>query len=250
MIQSPNTIPAPKWAADLVRAANARNRARNCGDTFTIEDLKVLWVECGGRCSVSRLPFSLVVVGDGQAKRPFAPSLDRKDRHQPYTLNNVRLVTSVTNFAMNAWGLDPVLVLAAAMHKAHCDRPPVGNGPGDAELTNEAVTDGERVITENGASSFPARTDVMEAVLAILRGGTSSSREMEDLLAERFHLNEEDRRLKHPNGMPVWRNFLAFASKDLVETQKIQRVDERHNPDGGTTGVYQLRGSERAVSGG
>lgn len=169
MIQPPNINPPPKWATELVRAANQRNRARDCSDTFTLEDLKVLWVECGGRCSVSRLPFSLVIVGDGQAKRPFAPSLDRKDRHQPYTVNNVRLVTSVAKFAMNAWGLDPVLVLAAAIYKAHGDRPPVGDGPGDAELTNEAIADGERVITEGGASSFPGRADIVEAVVALLQ---------------------------------------------------------------------------------
>src|SRR5690349_5699902 len=146
MIQPPNANPPPKWATDLVRAANQRNGARGSSDIVTLHDLQVLWVECGGRCSVSRLPFSLTVVGDGQAKRPFAPSLDRKDRHQPYTLNNLRLVTSVANFAMNAWGLDPVLVLAAAVYKAHGEQPPVSEGPDDAELTNEAVAGGERVI--------------------------------------------------------------------------------------------------------
>jgi hypothetical protein len=184
MIQPPNIIPPPKWATDLVRAANQRNRARGSGDTFTLDDLKVLWVECGGRCSVSRLPFSLIAVGDGQARRPFAPSLDRKDRHQPYTRNNVRLVTSVANFAMNSWGLDPVLVLASAMSKAHGDRPPVTEGPDDAGLPAEAVADGERLIGDNGAVSFPARADLSEAIVSLLSRRTSSSREMEEILAK------------------------------------------------------------------
>lgn len=236
MIQPPNTTPPPKWATDLVRAANQRNRARGFSDTSTLDDLKVLWVECGGRCGVSRLSFSLAIVGDGQAKRPFAPSLDRKDRHQPYTRHNVRLVTSVANFAMNAWGLDPVLVLAAAMYKAHGDRPPVTEGPDDAELTNEAVADGEHVITQNGIASFPPRTDVMEAVVTALQEGTRSSHEIEDLLAERFHLTEEHRRLKQASGTPVWRNVLAFALKDLVKAHKIERIDEKRTG----RGVYQL----------
>lgn len=64
---------------------------------------------------------------------------------------------------------------------------------------------------------------------------------MQDLLADRFCLTEEHRRLKHPNGMPVWRNLLAFALKDLVEVHEIERVAEGRIPGGGTTGVYQLR---------
>jgi hypothetical protein len=141
---------------------------------------------------------------------------------------------------MNAWGLDPVLVLAAAMYKAHGEQPPVSEGPDDAELTNEAVADGERVITQKGAASFPLRTDVMEAVVALLQAGRSSSREIEDLLAQRYQLTEEYRRLKHPSGMPVWRNLLAFALKDLVQARRIERIEERRTSGGGTTGVYQL----------
>ena len=237
MIRVPHTDPPPKWAADLVRAANQRNRARGSTDPFTLEDLKVLWVECGGRCAVSGLPFSLAIVGDGQAKRPFAPSLDRKDRHQPYTLNNVRLVTPVANFAMNAWGLDPVLILAAAMYRAHGDRSRASEGPEDADLTNEAVTDGEHVITQDGATSYSLRRDVMEAVVAVLQGGEAGSREIEELLAERFHLAEKHRQLKYPKGIPVWRNLLAFALKDLAKAGKIERIDQTETG----RGVYRLR---------
>lgn len=227
---------------DIVRAANSRNRARNSSHTFTLEDLKVLWVECGGRCSVSQLPFSLVVVGDGQAKRPFAPSLDRKDRHQPYTRNNVRLVTSVANFAMNAWGLDPVLVLAAAIYKAHGDRTPLYDaGPGDAEVNDEAVTGGDDVITGNGTLIFPSRGDIVEAIIGLLQTAALSSREIEDLLAEKFGLTTQARQAKHPKGMPIWRNLLAFGLKDLVRAHRIQRVSERRVPGGGTTGIYQLQ---------
>jgi hypothetical protein len=41
--------------------------------------------------------------------------------------------------------------------------------------------------------------------------------------------------------MPVWRNLLAFALKDLVEAHMIERLEQRRIPGGGVTGVYQLR---------
>ena len=106
-IDPPSKDPPPRWARELVHAANARNRARGSIEAFSMADLTAAWVACGGCCSVSGLPFNLLVVGDGQAKRPFAPSLDRIDRHQPYQRNNVRLVVSIANFAINAWGMDP-----------------------------------------------------------------------------------------------------------------------------------------------
>jgi hypothetical protein len=82
---------------------------------FTEEDMMTVWERCEGRCAVSGLEFTEVLVGTGRAKRPYAPSLDRIDRSRGYEPENVRLVTAVANFAMNAWGREPVLDLARAM---------------------------------------------------------------------------------------------------------------------------------------
>lgn len=98
-IDPPNNDRPPKWARELVHAANARNRARDCEEAFSIDDLVATWKACDGCCAVSGLPFNLLIVGDGQAKRPFAPSFDRIDRHKPYQRDNVRLVVSIANFA-------------------------------------------------------------------------------------------------------------------------------------------------------
>jgi hypothetical protein len=103
-IDPPDGSPPPKWARTLVNAANARNRARGSEEDFSMSDLEAAWKNCGGCCAVSGMPFDFLIVGDGQAKHPFAPSLDRIDRHKSYRRDNVRLVISIANFAMNAWG--------------------------------------------------------------------------------------------------------------------------------------------------
>lgn len=67
-------------------------------------------------------------VGGGKARRPYAPSLDRIDPGRGYEPDNVRLVCAVANFAMNAWGLEPVLHMARAMAKKHAEE---AGDPGD-----------------------------------------------------------------------------------------------------------------------
>jgi hypothetical protein len=118
-ILPPSHKPTPKWASILVQGANGRNRERGVTERFTLSDLIAIWDACNGRCAVSGMHFDSVVVGDGKAKRPFFPSLDRINRHRPYVRDNVRLVVSVANFAMNAWGLDPLIKLGAAVSDKH-----------------------------------------------------------------------------------------------------------------------------------
>jgi hypothetical protein len=83
-------------------------------ELYSMADLCAAWEACNGCCAVSGLPFGLQIFGDGQARRPFAPSLDRIERHKAYRKDNVRLVVSIANFAMNAWGEEPLVQLARA----------------------------------------------------------------------------------------------------------------------------------------
>jgi hypothetical protein len=102
----------PRWARDAVNAATARNTRRGSPAQFSLEDLCHIWDKSAGRCAVSGLEVSFERVGAGQAQRPFAPSLDRIDPTKPYSRENVRVVAQVANFAMNAWGLQPLHRLA------------------------------------------------------------------------------------------------------------------------------------------
>ena len=94
----------PRWAKALIRRAKSLTPEPG----FTEADMMTVWERCEGRCAVSGLEFSDSVVGTGRAKKPFAPSLDRIDRFRGYRPDNVRLVCVVANFAMNAWGQEPV----------------------------------------------------------------------------------------------------------------------------------------------
>jgi hypothetical protein len=67
-----------------------------------------------GRCALTGLPFDLRKVGTGQARRPFAPSLDRIEGDKGYTKDNVRLVCQAVNFALNRFGEDIFYEIARA----------------------------------------------------------------------------------------------------------------------------------------
>lgn len=101
----------PGWARVLISRANYHTPVPG----FSEQDMMAVWERCEGRCAVSGLPFRADVIGNGRAKRPFAPSLDRIDPARGYQPDNVRLVCVIANFAMNAWGQEPLRELAAAI---------------------------------------------------------------------------------------------------------------------------------------
>jgi hypothetical protein len=244
-IDPPDSDPPPKWAQVLVSAANTRNRHRGSQEKFDLKNLAAIWKVCGGQCAVSGLPFSLQIYGDGQAKRPFAPSLDRIDRHRPYTQDNVRLVVSIANFAMNAWGADPLLLLASAVHRKHGDRSLSAKpAPSDSDLDNMATIDVELVETNDGTLAFPPRPDLHRPILELLRHGPQSSRYVENALADRFDVTTPMRSATLRNGCPAWRNHVAWALVDLSNhargTGEIERIASKRAPDGGSMGIYRL----------
>jgi hypothetical protein len=244
-IDPPSKDPPPRWARTLVHAANARNHARRSEEAFLMADLTAAWDACGGCCSVSGLPFNFLVVGDGQAKRPFAPSLDRIDRHKPYKKNNVRLVVSIANFAMNAWGVNPLLHLATAVHAKHGVRAqPAKSTLADSDLDNIATVDAHLVDTDIGMLPFPPRTDMHQPILRLLRIRPHSSRELENDLAERFGITPRMRSAVLRSGCPAWRSHVAWALVDLARhnrgTGEIERIESKPAPDGGSMGIYRL----------
>lgn len=250
-IDPPDTERPPKWAWALVGAAKTRNRARwpvIPEAVFSMADLIASWERCGGYCAVSGLPFGFQVVGNGQARRPFAPSLDRIDPDKPYQRDNVRLVVSIANFAMNAWGEEPLLQLASAIHRKRGDRPPPSakQGPADSDLAEIASIDAEFVETDIGTLPFPPRPDMHEPLLDLLRNGKRCSDELEDSLAAQFGITTEMRRALLRSGCPAWRNHVAWALVDLVKHQggkggkgQIERCGNK-----GSRGIYCLTGEE------
>lgn len=245
-IEPPDGRRLPKWAKDLLRAANMRNRIRGSQQAvYRIDDLIAAWEACGGCCAFSGMPFSFEVVGDGQAKRPFAPSLDRIDRHKSYQRDNVRLVAAVANFAMNAWGDEPVLRMANALRNSRGDHLSLARDtPSDAKLDEIATTDMEFMETSAGIVAFPPRPDLRNPVLEILKDGPQSSRDLEDRLAEWFGITNNMRNIRLGNNIPVWHNQVSWVLVDLgknnLGTAQIERIQKIRLPDGGSMGVYRL----------
>lgn len=96
--------PLPRWARQMVARATQKNLERWQAAPFREADLRKIWSDGGGACLLTGRPFAETRIGTGQAKRPYAPSLDRIDSEKPYTSHNCRLVLQAVNFALNAYG--------------------------------------------------------------------------------------------------------------------------------------------------
>jgi hypothetical protein len=242
----PKTIPTPAWARAALSAAKSRNGAMGYkGPAYSIDDLTHAWNLSGGRCAVSGLEFDNRRCGNGQAKHPFAPSMDRENADGYYTRDNVRLVVAVANFGMNAWGLGPLHELASAIHRLRGDFPATTPGaPTDAVLDPTAIIDQEFIETDQGIVAFPPRADIEQAILELLSEGSQSSRQLEDRVAERFDVTRDMREAMATGRYPVWRNQVAWALVDLGVGKRgsgqIERIETQVAPDGGKMGLYRL----------
>jgi hypothetical protein len=80
-------------------------RTRNLLFDIKFSMILKLYDQQGGKCAVSGIQFCFDKHGDA-VKRPLAPSIDRVDSFQGYTIANIRLVCVAVNLAMNQWGID------------------------------------------------------------------------------------------------------------------------------------------------
>jgi len=97
----------PHVDTDFIRAlhfrAMRRAKRKNVEWAITAEDVERMWVESKGRCALTGIPFDEANTGSF-ARRPWIPSLDRKESTKGYTPENTRLICCAMNFALNAWG--------------------------------------------------------------------------------------------------------------------------------------------------
>jgi hypothetical protein len=91
----------PAWIEAMARSKNPTGHP--C--LVSREDIWRMFREQGGCCLLSGIPFSPEpFFNDSLVTRPFAPSLDRMNAAWGYERDNVRLVCTIANFAMNRWG--------------------------------------------------------------------------------------------------------------------------------------------------
>lgn len=84
-------------------AAITRDRRRRREPDLSHEAIVALLDRSARRCEVTGIPFSLAKA-PGTSRRPFAPSIDRRDNGLPYSLANCRLACVAANVAINVWG--------------------------------------------------------------------------------------------------------------------------------------------------
>ena len=90
----------------------AKGRSKKLGIDFSLDEqwLVSKFKEQENRCSLTGLEFDFNH-GKGlyRTKNPYAPSLDRIDCLKGYTEDNVRLICSCVNIALNDWGKEILL---------------------------------------------------------------------------------------------------------------------------------------------
>lgn len=106
-------IPQNDWKS-VFHNAKKNAKLRNKAFELTFEEFFKLVDLSEGRCTISKIPFSLDKFPNS-FRRPFAPSLDRIDCSKGYTLLNCRLVCVAVNVAMNEWGEGVLLAIATSI---------------------------------------------------------------------------------------------------------------------------------------
>lgn len=108
------------WKEVAEMACDRQKRAAvNRGIPFELRASEVygLMRGTGFRCAVSGVAFAKSFVGYGK-RDPWAPSIDRIENRQGYTLENVRVVCLAANIAMSDWGLDVLIRLSRGIHRS------------------------------------------------------------------------------------------------------------------------------------
>ena len=85
----------------------AKNRAAQRGIEYALseQDIYSLFLTQDAACAISGIRFALPTEkSDNFWKHPYYPSLDRINNSRGYTADNVRIVCTCVNIAINEWG--------------------------------------------------------------------------------------------------------------------------------------------------
>jgi len=94
-------------AVALHKGTSRRAASRGRSYTLSVEWIKSLFIAAGDRCQITGMLFDYTPAkNELWRRRPYAPSLDRKDNTVGYDTTNVRAVCVCVNIAINEWGLD------------------------------------------------------------------------------------------------------------------------------------------------
>lgn len=103
--------PSTSWKKLLYRTTKKNAVKRNIEWDLSLDHFLSLIDQSGMKCTVTGIPFE-TGASDYPGRRPFFPSLDRKDSASGYSFENCRIVCVAANLAMNQWGEDVLKKLA------------------------------------------------------------------------------------------------------------------------------------------
>ena len=97
-----------------IYSARKRAKLKERDSDLTEDVARSIWRRCKGRCELTGIPFDFAKL-DGCRRRPFMPSIDRIDCAKGYTVENIRVVCTAANLAMNQWGEDVLFRMARGL---------------------------------------------------------------------------------------------------------------------------------------
>lgn len=109
----PGSEPAMAIFRKLARAAKTRAINRGVGFDLTAEYLMDLYRANDGRCALTGIAFDMTLERSTRV-RPFGVSIDRIECRGPYSKDNIRLIVTALNIAINEFGWDVYTRIARA----------------------------------------------------------------------------------------------------------------------------------------
>ena len=109
------------WRADsaktLLKSAAARSHQKGYHFSLTKEWIERRLEEIGDRCEVSGMKFIYAPAEKAWHRNPHGPSLDRIKRELGYHPDNVRIICTCVNVAINEWSEETFFKMCAAVQK-------------------------------------------------------------------------------------------------------------------------------------
>jgi hypothetical protein len=88
----------------LLNAAQGRAKKNNLHIDIDLNFLLNLYEQQQGKCKLTNIEFTFINRSSGNNFNPFNPSIDKIDATKGYTKDNVRLVCTIVNLALNTFG--------------------------------------------------------------------------------------------------------------------------------------------------